>query len=118
MLNNLRHIHIETFTHQIVKGLLLIWVVPLSSNSPHQDYYIFSGDPYKPSFATVTGWGDNPTYDGYLSSIFVCDLFRNHSVEASKVITSPKIRCIFADLDCFTHLIFLGSTVQNHVLYS
>ena len=36
------------------------WVVPPPSNSDHQDYYIFSRDPYKPSFATVTGRGDNP----------------------------------------------------------
>ncbi len=34
----------------------IVWV-------DHQDYYIFrSGDPYKPSFATVTGRGDNPIY--------------------------------------------------------
>ena len=38
------------------------WVVPPPSNSHHQDYYIFSRDPYKPSFATITGRGDNPTY--------------------------------------------------------
>ena len=34
----------------------LVWPPP--SNSHHQDYYIFRiGDPYKPSFATVTGRG-------------------------------------------------------------
>ena len=38
------------------------WVVPPPSNSHHQDYYIFSRDPYKPSFATVTGRGDNPKF--------------------------------------------------------
>ena len=38
------------------------WVVPPPSNSHHQDYYILVGDPYKPSFATVTGRGDNPSY--------------------------------------------------------
>ncbi len=38
------------------------WVVPLPSNSDHQDYFMFSiGDSYKPSFATTTGKGDNPT---------------------------------------------------------
>lgn len=47
---------------------------------------------------------------------FVCDLCQNHFVKASKLITSPKIGV--ADFDGFTHLIFLGSTVQNHVLYS
>ena len=30
------------------------WVWPPPSNSDHQDYHIFSRDPYKPSFATVT----------------------------------------------------------------
>ena len=35
---------------------------PSQDASHHQDYYIFRiGDPYKPSFATVTGRGDNPT---------------------------------------------------------
>ena len=32
-------------------------------NSDHQDDIAFLvGDPYKPSFATITGKGDNPTY--------------------------------------------------------
>ena len=39
----------------------IIWVVPLPSNSHHQDHYIFSRESRtKPSFATVTGRGDNP----------------------------------------------------------
>ena len=38
------------------------WVVPPPSNSDHQEYYMFSRDPYKPSFATVTGRGDNPNH--------------------------------------------------------
>ena len=39
----------------------ILWVVPLPSNIYHQDYYIFSrGSQPKPSFATVTGRGDNP----------------------------------------------------------
>ena len=30
-------------------------------NRHHQDYYNFRiGNPYKPSFATVTGWGVGP----------------------------------------------------------
>ena len=33
---------------------------PSQDASHHQDYFIFSRDPYKPSFATVTGSGDNP----------------------------------------------------------
>ena len=41
--------------------IVICWVVPPPSNSHHQDYYIFSRDPYKPSLATVTGTGDNPS---------------------------------------------------------
>ena len=44
------------------KKKIIPWVVPPPSNSHHQDYYIFSRDPYKPSFATVTGRGDNPNH--------------------------------------------------------
>ena len=33
---------------------------PAQDASPHQDYYTFSRDPYKSSFATVTGRGDKP----------------------------------------------------------
>ena len=41
----------------------IFWVVPPPSNSHHQDNYIFSrGSQPKPSFATVTGRGDNPRY--------------------------------------------------------
>ena len=41
---------------------------PPPSNSHHQDYYIFSrGSQPKPSFATVTGRGDNPRL-----SLYVC----------------------------------------------
>ncbi len=42
--------------------LHIAWVVPLPSNSHHQDCYVFSRGSYKPSFATATGRGDNPTY--------------------------------------------------------
>ena len=41
----------------------VIWVGALPSNSHHQDFYIISMDPYKPSFATITGKGDNPIYN-------------------------------------------------------
>ena len=51
--------------HFKVEGLN--WVVPPPSNSHHQDYYIFSrGSQPKPSFATVTGRGDNPRFEGPL----------------------------------------------------
>ena len=38
------------------------WVVPLPSNSDHQIITFLVGNPYKPSFATITGKGDNPKY--------------------------------------------------------
>ena len=38
------------------------WVVPPPSNSHHQVITFLVGDRYKPSFATVTGRGDNPKY--------------------------------------------------------
>ena len=61
----------ERITHDISWHLPTIllpfrgicWVLPPPSNSHHQDYYIFSRESQpKPSFATVTGRGDNPRY--------------------------------------------------------
>ena len=38
------------------------WVAPLPSTGDHQGYSMFTvGDSYKPSFATITGRGDNPS---------------------------------------------------------
>ena len=48
-------------------GCLELRSTPPPSNSHHQDYYIFSREsrnPYKPSFATVTGWGVDPIFRG------------------------------------------------------
>ena len=50
--------------------MVINWVVPLSSNSHHQDYYILVGDPAsrtKPSFATIASWEGvvHPTYKGF-----------------------------------------------------
>ena len=36
------------------------WVCPPPSNSDYQDYYMFSRDPHKPSFATAAGSGPHP----------------------------------------------------------
>ena len=41
----------------------ITWMWPPPSNSDHQDYYIFLGNPYKPSFTTVTGRGPHPIYN-------------------------------------------------------
>ena len=45
--------------------MIITWVgTTLPSKSHHQDYEPFLvGDPYKPSFATVTGRGDNPNHN-------------------------------------------------------
>ena len=50
---------------------VLIWVVPLPSNSDHQDYFMFSrGFQAKPSFATITGKGDNPSFNTFFIGTF------------------------------------------------
>ncbi len=56
--------------HYMEHSYTIVWVVPPPSNSYHQDYYIFSRDPYKPSFATVTGRWDNPNYS-YIIMIII-----------------------------------------------
>ena len=48
----------DTYTHNIWLGLS-----PLPVTVATRIITFFVGDPYKPSFATVTGRGDNPTYD-------------------------------------------------------
>ena len=49
---------------------LVTWVVP--SNSQHQDCYIFCrGSQPKPSFATITGMGDSPTYNHLLTGMIL-----------------------------------------------
>ena len=48
---------------QFQKKTCMVWVFPLPSNSHHQDFQIFStGSQPKPSFASITGKGDNPKY--------------------------------------------------------
>ena len=37
-----------------------IYITLGPGNSHRQDYLFSVGDPYKPSFATVTGWGVDP----------------------------------------------------------
>ncbi len=50
-------------------GLLYTLGCPLSQDaSHHQDDITFLvGDPYKPSFATVIGRGDNPIYTSMIA---------------------------------------------------
>ena len=47
---------------------------PTQDASHHQDYYIFSREPYKPSFATVTGWGVDPMYSIYTGFLLYIDI--------------------------------------------
>ena len=35
----------------------ITWIYPPPSNSHHQDYSFLVGNPYKPSFVTISGWG-------------------------------------------------------------
>ena len=58
----------------------IIWVVPLPSNSDHRDYFMFSRESvyinhYKPSFATITGKGDNPKYNVLASKLPILGSF-------------------------------------------
>ena len=53
-----------------IKAISWVWMVwPLPSNSDHQDYYIFSREPYKPLFATVTGKRPHPSYKRFAERI-------------------------------------------------
>ena len=46
-----------------IEGIHCIhWVVPLPATLTTRNITFLVGDPYKPSFATVTGRGDNPMY--------------------------------------------------------
>ena len=47
----------------IRQGFIYNLELPPPSNSHHQDYFIFVGNPYKPSFVTVTGWGVDQIYN-------------------------------------------------------
>ena len=75
----------------------LIWVVPLPSNSDHQDYEpCLVGDSYKPSFATITGKGDNPRFNGDLLRYKVKKITSNKSkfflgVNVASEFGSPEI---------------------------
>ncbi len=40
----------------------ILGCLPAQDASHHQDHDILLGDPYKPSFVTVTGRGDKPSY--------------------------------------------------------
>ena len=55
-------------SHQLLR-LFVLWSLgcpPSQDSSHHQDYETFLvGDPYKPSFATVTGRGDNPIWSWF-----------------------------------------------------
>ncbi len=68
----------------VTKRCAIVWVVPPPNNSHHQDYYVFSrrSQP-KPSFATVTGRGDNPSHS-LKTPLFLCffitRLFRDYQI--------------------------------------
>ena len=54
---------VEAINRVHIKFMKVIpWVVPLPSNSDHQDYYIFSRESLWTFISTITGKGDNPSY--------------------------------------------------------
>ena len=54
-----------------VRGYLLVGLSPLPVTVTTWIITFLVGDPYKPSFATVTGRGDNPTYWACLNPICI-----------------------------------------------
>ena len=50
----------------------VLGVAPSQDSSDHQDYYIFSRDPHKPSYATVAGTGTTPEICCYLVGCMPC----------------------------------------------
>ena len=85
--------------------LAICWVVPLPSNSHHQDYYIFSrGSQPKPSFATVTGRRG--------TTQAICHIFRNMSIHFH--ITFPCIG--LSVIQPSTHP-FTPETCRRHSLH-
>jgi len=59
-----KHRVVEAFSFHPLGENHIIWVVPLPRIPLTIRICIFLvGDPYKPSFANVTGRGDSPTHD-------------------------------------------------------
>ena len=56
------------------------WVVPLPVTVTTKIITFLVGDPYKPSFATVTGRGDNPRYISDYATQLYGDYFINHEI--------------------------------------
>ena len=71
----------------------ITWVVPLPRIPVTTRIIIFLvGDPYKPSFATVTGRGDNPNNNILAVSKYVCCCFCfSLPVDFLKVVTAKRI---------------------------
>ncbi len=91
--------------HGMIWGYHYFWKHPYNLGCPpsqdsshHQDYYIFSrGSQPKPSFATVTGRGDNPTYNSlfcwflsFLYTFFRSSIFQLQPSGAPPVPTQPQ----------------------------
>ena len=84
----------------------IVWVVPPPSNSHHQDYSIFSrASQPKPSFATVTGRGDNPRHSHFiilyllfslssLSCVWKCrgGILQHRHLKTCHIATFPRCR--------------------------
>ncbi len=67
---------------------------PAQDASHHQDYDIFRiGDPYKPSFATVTGRGDNPNnpYDSISQITWIPPVQSIQKAFGDEIASSAKV---------------------------
>ena len=82
----------------------ILWVVLLPNNCHHQDFTCLVGDPYEPSFATITGKGDSPKYPQHLHCCFVIffpgvDKLPNYAVHLLACFFFRKKTCCFFFLD-------------------
>ena len=70
------HIYHNPYTPYI-PYISIHWVVPLPSNSDHQDYYIFSRESLQTFISTITGKGDNPIHT-YIFTIYIYSMYTTH----------------------------------------
>ena len=69
--------------------------LPPPSNSHHLDYEPFLvGNPYKPSFATVTGWGVDPIYRGYFIPLIYNDRFGGPPCICTRTLNTKSVALI------------------------
>ena len=111
---------------QTLGSCLLIWVYiglsPLPVTVTTKIITFLVGDPYKPSFATVTGRGDDPRYIGEYTTQLYGDYFINHEINHEIRIPikinqdSMESKAVvffhgsFVDFGCLAHVGPLGAS--------